>query len=136
NFGGLHDIRRQEGHDFLVMEHLEGDTLAARIERGALEWEEALQIAIGMADALDKAHRRGVVHRDLKPSNVILTASGPKLLDFGLAKWTGTFLSRDADSAGVPATASRAATVTNLTAAGTIMGTLQYMAPEQLEGMD
>src|SRR5262245_4019048 len=84
----LYDIGTQGGADFLVMEYLEGETLAARIERGPLDIDEALKVGIAIADALDKAHRRGVVHRDLKPSNVMLTATGPKLLDFGLAKYT------------------------------------------------
>ena len=122
----LHDVGQQDGRDFLVMEYLEGDTLGARLERGALGWEEALKVAIPMADALDKAHRRGVVHRDLKPSNVILTASGPKLLDFGLAKWKAP---------ATPSSASQTPTLTNVTTPGAIMGTLQYMAPEQLEGI-
>src|SRR5262245_9757935 len=123
----LHDIGKQDGADFLVMEYLEGETLAARIERGALPLAEALKIAIGIADALDKAHRRGVIHRDLKPSNVILTASGPKLLDFGLAKFKST---KGSDSA------SEVPTGHDVTTPGTILGTLQYMAPEQLEGME
>ncbi|MBK5295307.1 MAG: serine/threonine-protein kinase [Acidobacteriia bacterium] len=124
----LHDIGIQDNHHFLVMEYLEGETLAARIASGAMPWEEALQGAIKMADALDKAHRRGVVHRDLKPSNVILTASGPKILDFGLAKWKGP-------SSG-SISASQAPTKTDLTTMGSILGTLQYMAPEQLEGIE
>jgi len=82
----LHDIGKHDDTDFLVMEYIEGETLAARLARKPLELEEALRIAIAIVDALDKAHRRGVVHRDLKPSNIILTATGPKLLDFGLAK--------------------------------------------------
>ena len=141
----LHDIGKQDGADFLVMEFLEGETLAARIERGPIPVEEALQIAIAITDALDKAHRRGVVHRDLKPFNVILGAGGPKLLDFGLAKRDGALSLRDSrrgstrpDSAGRAAAGSRsqANTLTNLTTAGAIMGTLQYMAPEQLEGLE
>ena len=95
----LHDIGRHDGADFLIMEHLEGETLAARLDRGPMELEEALLTAVRMADALDKAHRRGVVHRDLKPSNVMLTASGPKLLDFGLAKWKGADDIGDAEPA-------------------------------------
>src|ERR1700684_3356014 len=82
----LHDIGSQDGVDFLVMEHLEGETLADRLQRGAMPLEEALQIAIKIADALDKAHARGIVHRDLKPANIMLTRNGPKLMDFGLAK--------------------------------------------------
>ncbi len=124
----LHDIGQQDGHDFLVMEYLAGDTLAARLERGPMGWEEALKVAIAMADALDKAHRRGVVHRDLKPANVILTESGPKLLDFGLAKWK-------APAAG-SSSVSQLPTSTDVTIPGAILGTLQYMAPEQLEGLE
>jgi serine/threonine protein kinase len=114
--------------DYLVMEHLEGETLAARLLRGSLPIVDALRYGIQIADALDKAHRKGVIHRDLKPGNIILTASGAKLLDFGLAK-----LSARAHGTDVTATA----TVTSpLTDAGTIVGTFQYMAPEQLEGQE
>jgi Tol biopolymer transport system component len=125
----LHDIGQQAGRDFLVMEFLEGETLAARLERGPIPWEEACMLALRIADALDKAHRKGVVHRDLKPANVILTMAGPKLLDFGLAKWTLT-------PASPHATSSQAVTLTNVTTPGTLIGTLQYMAPEQLEGTE
>src|SRR5215471_9016308 len=82
----VHDVGQQDGIDYLVMEYLEGQTLAQRLERGALPLDEALKIAIEIADALDKAHRQGIVHRDLKPANVMLAKSGVKLLDFGLAK--------------------------------------------------
>ncbi len=82
----LYDVGEQDGVHYLVMEHLEGVTLATRLEKGALPTEEALQYAIQIADALDKAHRQGVVHRDLKPGNIMLTGEGAKLLDFGLAK--------------------------------------------------
>src|SRR5215470_6413962 len=82
----LYDVGEQDGTEFLVMEFLEGETLANRIARGPLPLDEALKIGIEIADALDKAHSRGVTHRDLKPGNVMLTASGAKLLDFGLAK--------------------------------------------------
>jgi len=127
----LHDIGRERPAggdaeiDFLVMEYLEGETLAARLDRGALGLAEGLKLGIEIADALDKAHRRGVVHRDLKPSNVMLTPSGMKLLDFGLAKFKG-------GSGGVPAQPTR----TDLTTPGAMIGTLQYMAPEQLEGIE
>src|SRR5262249_33456197 len=82
----LYDVGRQNDTDFLVMEYLEGETLAERIARGALPFDEALKVGLEIADALDKAHGQGVTHRDLKPGNVMLTASGAKLLDFGLAK--------------------------------------------------
>jgi len=125
----LHDIGSQDGTDFLVMEYLEGGTLATRLERGALSLDQALGYAIEIADALDKAHRAGIVHRDLKPGNIMLTKSGAKLLDFGLAKM------RPAPTGGADVTA--APTVASpLTAAGTIVGTFQYMAPEQLEGQE
>lgn len=129
NICTLHDVGRQTdegGQDYLVLEYLEGETLADRIARGPMPLSEALTVGIAIADALDKAHRQGVVHRDLKPANVMLTKSGPKLLDFGLAKWTS-----DNDTiAGMP---TRAADVT---AKGTMLGTLQYMAPEQIEGKE
>src|SRR5262250_1851666 len=86
NICTLHDVGSQDGTDFLVMEHLEGETLADRMHRGALPLTEALPIATAIADALDKAHTRGIVHRDLKPANIMLTKNGPKLMDFGLAK--------------------------------------------------
>jgi len=124
----LHDVGQQDGVDFLVMEYLGGETLAHRLLRGALSIEEVLRIAIQLADALNEAHRAGLTHRDLKPANVMLTASGAKVLDFGLAKW------RDTDSdAGFSAVVTAHATVTQV---GALVGTVQYMAPEQLEGKD
>lgn len=124
----LHDIGADNGIDYLVMEFLDGETLADKIRRGPVPLDEALDIAIAVTDALDKAHRQGVVHRDLKPSNVMLTTSGPKLLDFGLAK---TFA-----GAQDPAAGQEAAVRSGLTVPGMLIGTLQYMAPEQLEGGD
>jgi eukaryotic-like serine/threonine-protein kinase len=124
----LYDIGRQDGTDFLVMEYLEGETLATRLLKGPLPLEQALQYAIEIADALDKAHRKGVTHRDIKPGNIMLTKSGTKLLDFGLAK-----LRREATPVDTPM--SQLPTLSkNPTVEGTILGTLQYMAPEQLEG--
>ena len=130
----LYDVGNQDGIDFLVMEYLEGETLEQRLKRRAgpkgpgLQMDQALQIAIQIADALAAAHRAGIIHRDLKPGNIMLTISGAKLLDFGLAKLHPT-----------PATAgiSIAATVSRpLTGQGTLLGTLHYMAPEQVEGKD
>jgi serine/threonine protein kinase/Tol biopolymer transport system component len=126
----LHDIGQQDGIDYLVMEYLEGETLAQRLQKGALPLEQVLQYAIEISDALDKAHRKGVTHRDLKPGNIMLTKSGAKLLDFGLAK-----LKQEVAPANVQL--SELPTATDpLTAKGAILGTLQYMAPEQLEGKE
>jgi len=119
--------------DYLVMEHLEGDTLAARLEKGPLTTDDALVIAAEIADALDKAHRTGIVHRDLKPGNIMLTPTGAKLLDFGLAK-PGVVTTSTVETR-LAATPSPSATVP-LTARGSILGTFQYMAPEQIEGAD
>ena len=127
HISALYDIGQQDGIDYLVMEYLEGETLAARIETGPLPTADLLRYASQIADALDKAHRQGIVHRDLKPSNVMLTKTGAKLLDFGLAK-SGAILQGDV---GTSPTVSRA-----LTAQGTIVGTMQYMSPEQLEGKE
>ena len=125
----LYDIGTQDGIDFLVMEYLEGQTLAERLEKGALPIDQVLKIGIEIADALDKAHRNGIVHRDLKPGNIMLTKSGAKLMDFGLAKPAqGIFAV--SDSVGTPTLSNQ------LTEKGTILGTFQYMAPEQLEGKD
>jgi eukaryotic-like serine/threonine-protein kinase len=126
----LFDIGRQDGTDFLVMEYLEGETLAERLKKGPLPLDQVLQYAIEIADALDKAHRKGITHRDLKPGNIMLTKSGTKLLDFGLAK-----LKQEVAPANVQL--SQLPTANDpLTAKGTIVGTLQYMAPEQLEGKE
>ena len=120
------DVGRHDGVDYIVMEHLEGETLAARLARGALPLDQALRRAIEIADALDKAHRKGIVHRDLKPGNVMLTKSGAKLLDFGLAK------RRPAGP--LTGSSASAAQSESLTEKGTIVGTLHYMSPEQVEG--
>ncbi len=123
----LFDTGHQDDIDFLVMEYIEGETLAQRLVKGALPIQQVMQYAIEIADALDKAHRKGITHRDLKPGNIMLTKSGTKLLDFGLAK-----LKQDA----TPVTPeSQLATMRgSITGEGTILGTLQYMAPEQVEG--
>jgi Tol biopolymer transport system component len=132
----LYDVGREDATDYLVMELLEGETLAARIARGALPLPEALRIGIQITDALDRAHRAGIVHRDLKPANVMLTKAGAKLMDFGLASATaipgfgglgsGTGRgSSESPTLGAP-----------LTAHGAIVGTLAYLSPEQLEGKE
>ena len=127
----LHDVGREGDVEYLVMEYLEGDTLADRLAKGPLPIEQTLRFGVQIADALDKAHRQGIVHRDLKPGNVMITKSGVKLLDFGLAK---TF---ERSLAGVNLTAIPTLMGNrNLTQEGTILGTFQYMAPEQLEGKE
>jgi serine/threonine protein kinase/dipeptidyl aminopeptidase/acylaminoacyl peptidase len=126
----LHDIGHQDGMDYLVMEFIEGESLADRLANGALPAEQVFRYAIEIADALDKAHRAGIVHRDLKPGNIMLTKSGAKLLDFGLAKLqsSGPVL--------VSGLTSLPTELHPLTGEGTILGTFQYMAPEQLEGKE
>jgi serine/threonine-protein kinase len=131
HIGALYDIGEDNGRPFLVMQFLEGETLAARLANGVLPVEQALRYAIDIADALAHAHRRGVVHRDLKPGNIFLTQSGARLIDFGLAKWRAGAANDLANAAAVAAAASD-----SLTEKGHIVGTLHYMAPEQLEGKD
>lgn len=126
NICTLYDIGHEDGLDYLVMEYIEGETLSDRISRGPLPMDELLRIAGQVADALDKAHGQGLIHRDLKPANVMLTPTGAKLLDFGLAKLT---ISDGHVEGAITQT-------TPLTGTGTIIGTLQYMAPEQLEGKE
>jgi eukaryotic-like serine/threonine-protein kinase len=124
---GLHDIGREHDTDYLVLELLEGETLAARLERGPLSLAQVLRFGIEIADALEAAHRLGIVHRDLKPANVMVTPAGVKLLDFGLAKNT--------TGAGGQALSQLATAPGTATAQGTILGTLPYMAPEQVQGL-
>ncbi|HKD19513.1 MAG TPA: protein kinase [Thermoanaerobaculia bacterium] len=129
----LYDVGNQDGVEYLVMELLEGETLSDRLARGALAPEQTLRFGQEIADALDKAHRQGIVHRDLKPGNVMLTKSGVKLLDFGLAK----AMAPPVQTSGVTSLPTVMGSANeNLTAEGTILGTFQYMAPEQLEGRD
>jgi serine/threonine protein kinase len=123
----LYDIGKQEGADYLVLEYLEGETLGTRVRRGPLPTDQVLKYGAQMADALDKAHRHGVVHHDLKPDNVMLTKSGIKLLDFGLAKPV-------LGAVGVASSGAATMTHSPLTTEGTLVGTCQYMSPEQLEG--
>ena len=138
----LHDVGHDQGTDYLVMEYLEGESLAERLKRGPLPLPELLKIGIAVADALDRAHRAGIIHRDLKPGNVMLTKAGAKLLDFGLAKPTGM-------GAVAGATETRAILLSTamtetspspqhspLTQQGTMIGTIQYMSPEQIQGKE
>ena len=122
NICTLHDIGSQDGVDYLVMECVEGETLAKRLDRGSLPLEQVLKIGAQIADALDKAHRAGIVHRDLKPGNIMLTATGAKLLDFGLAKPAAPLLNL--------ATMTVTKAESPLTKEGMIVGTFQYMSPE------
>jgi serine/threonine-protein kinase len=123
----LYDVGHQNGTDYLVLEHLEGETLAERLAKGPLPLDRVLEYAIEISDALDKAHRKGITHRDLKPANIMLTKSGAKLLDFGVAKLREAAESPSDESETV-------AGARPLTGEGTIVGTLHYMAPEQVEG--
>ena len=124
NICTLYDIGSQDGHGYMIMEYMEGETLAARIAKGAIPLDQALKYAAQIADALDRAHRAGVTHRDVKPPNIMLTRDGVKVLDFGLAKATATLGSEEKTL------------VAGLTTEGTILGTPQYMAPEQFSGKE
>src|SRR6202158_5602502 len=115
----IHDVGRQDEIDYLVMEYLEGETLAQRLLKGPLAAEQVLQYAIQIADALDKAHRKGITHRDLKPGNLMLTKGGAKLLDFGLAKLKQEVAPANMQLSELPTADDP------LTAQGTIVGTLQ-----------
>ncbi|HEY6147986.1 MAG TPA: serine/threonine-protein kinase, partial [Thermoanaerobaculia bacterium] len=137
----VYDVGREGGIEYLVMEYLEGETLADRLGKSALPLDQTLRFGFEIAQALDGAHRQGIVHRDLKPGNVMLTRSGVKLLDFGLA------FQRPRGAAGRERTAAHhypmaeqetalPTEIAPLTEAGTILGTFQYMAPEQLEGRE
>ncbi|HTC41616.1 MAG TPA: protein kinase [Candidatus Acidoferrales bacterium] len=123
----LYDVGHQDGMDYLVMECVQGETLAKRLERGALPVDQVLKIGMQLADALDKAHRSGIIHRDLKPGNIMLTAEGAKLLDFGLAK-PAAFTAETMSMNAKPSDA--------VTAQGEIIGTIPYMCPEQVEGKE
>src|SRR5437762_3513764 len=132
----LHDLGREGEVDYLVMELVEGESLAERIARGPLPAAEVLRLGAEIADALDRAHRAGVVHRDLKPGNVMLSKSGAKLMDFGLAR-VGRLAGVLSATGSGPGAISQSPTIaTPLTAAGAFVGTSQYMAPEQLEGRE
>lgn len=134
----LYDIGSQEGTDFLVMEFLDGETLVERLRKGAVPLNELLKVGIEVAEALEVAHRAGIVHRDLKPGNIMLTKSGAKLMDFGLAKPTplGTSGVGSAPLLSAARTMSGPSPASPLTTAGSIVGTIQYMSPEQIEGKE
>ena len=135
----LYDIGSQDGTDYLVMEFLEGETLAERIRKGAVPLNEITKIGIAVGEALAVAHRQGIVHRDLKPGNIMLTKGGAKLMDFGLAKSAGSGAPTGTSSApflSAAQTMSQASPVSPLTTAGTMIGTIQYMSPEQIEGKE
>ena len=131
NICTLYDVGSQNGAEYLVMEYLEGETLAARLEKGALPLDQTLKIGIEIADALEKAHRQGIIHRDLKPGNIMLTKSGAKLLDFGLAKAV-----ESVPVSGLTVAETIPPTRDPVTDAGVVLGTYQYMAPEIIEGLE
>jgi len=136
----LYDIGTQDGTGFLVMEYLEGQTLAERMAKGPLPLDQVLKIATEIAQALDKAHQQGIIHRDLKPANVMLTKAGAKLMDFGLAK-PQVQIASQAIGPFTPSTptmnlASLTSAASPLTQKGSIVGTFQYMAPELLQGSE
>jgi eukaryotic-like serine/threonine-protein kinase len=134
----LHDVGHQDGVDFLVMEYLEGESLAEKLLKGALPIRAALRIGMEVCEALDVAHRAGIVHRDLKPANIMLTKSGAKLMDFGLAKASAASggASRTAPLLSAAETISGPSPISPLTGAGQVIGTIQYMSPEQIEGKE
>lgn len=134
----LYDVGSQDGTEFLVMEFLDGETLADRLRRGPLPFSELLKIGMEIAEALEVAHRAGIVHRDLKPGNIMLTKAGTKLMDFGLAKPAslGPAGSGSAPLLSAARTMSGPSPVSPLTTAGAIVGTIQYMSPEQIEGKE
>jgi serine/threonine protein kinase len=131
NICTLHDVGHQDGTDFLVMEYLEGETLGERLMKGPLSPEQVLKYGIDICEGLEKAHKNGVIHRDLKPGNIMLTKSGAKLMDFGLAKATPA---QQPPASSLTMTLSGPSGGQPLTAQGTVLGTFQYMSPEQLEG--
>jgi eukaryotic-like serine/threonine-protein kinase len=140
NICHLYDIGSQDGTDFLVMEFLEGETLADRLRNGSIPFGEMLKIGMAVAEALAFAHRHGIVHRDLKPGNIMLTPGGAKLMDFGLAKPLSAqpsgMSSASAPSFTAAPTMSAPTPLSPLTTAGSIVGTIQYMSPEQIEGKE
>ncbi len=131
NICTLYDVGHQDGVDYLVMELLEGESLAERLKKGALPTELVLRYGIEICEGLERAHKNGVIHRDLKPGNIMLTRSGAKLMDFGLAKANAQAVAASGSSMTMPANSSHP-----LTAQGSMVGTFQYMAPEQVEGAE
>ena len=131
NICTLYDVVHQNGTDYLVMEYLEGETLADRLRKGPLPIDQVLRYGLDICEGLDKAHRCGVIHRDLKPGNIMLTKTGAKLMDFGLAKMS---VSTASAASGLSMTSSTPPGSHPLTAQGTVVGTFQYMSPEQVEG--
>ncbi len=134
----LYDVGHQDSVDFLVMEFLEGESLAERLRKGPLPLKDTLKIGMEVCEALDSAHRSGIIHRDLKPGNIMITKSGAKLMDFGLAKSalgaaSGT---TDAPLLSAARTVSGPGPLSPLTSAGQVIGTVQYMSPEQIEGRE
>jgi serine/threonine protein kinase len=128
----LYDVGSDAGVDFLVMEYLEGETLAARLARKPLSFDESMRVAIAIGSALDAAHCQGIVHRDLKPGNIMLTKGGAKLMDFGLAKPYA--LAATAATPMFSAAATLTSPASPITSVGTVVGTVQYMSPEQIQG--
>jgi serine/threonine protein kinase len=128
NICTLYDVGNQDGLDFIVMEYLAGETLETRFSKGPLSLQQALEYGSQIAHGLDKAHRNGITHRDLKPANIMLTKSGVKLLDFGLAK-AGTQMA-------TATTLTAAIATSSTTQQGSILGSFPYMSPEQVQGKD
>jgi eukaryotic-like serine/threonine-protein kinase len=132
----LHDVGSQNGTEYLVMEFLEGETLAERLRKGAMPLNEVLKTGMEIADGLEAAHRAGIIHRDLKPGNIMLTKAGAKLMDFGLAKPATMSGAGNAPLLSAAQTISGPSPISPLTTAGAIVGTIQYMSPEQIEGKE
>jgi serine/threonine protein kinase len=133
NICTLYDVGHQAGVDYLVMEFLEGETLADRLRKGPLTAEQLLKYGIEICQGLEKAHKTGVIHRDLKPGNIMLTKTGAKLMDFGLAK---SITAQAPPASSLTMTSVGPSPSQPLTAEGMILGTFQYMSPEQVEGKD
>ena len=133
NICALYDVGQQDGINYLVMELLQGETLADRLRKGTLPIDQVLKYGVDICEGLGKAHRCGVVHRDLKPGNIMLTKAGAKLMDFGLAKETAVVAN---PASGLSVTMTTPAGSHPLTAQGAVVGTFQYMSPEQVQGSE